>query len=217
LTPNPSTTRQVRGTSRGRDGLRSLLRGSHLFASTVHEILHLEPRRQPARRSLTASQTNLLRVICLDGKHPVGQVAQLLGISAPAATKTIDKLARLGLVERHRSGGDRRTRLFSVSPAGRERIRRHERRIAARLRAALDGFAPDEIDQLTRLLTRFSMSLLAAEPDGGKPCLRCAAYIEEDCPVGRARGGCPYREFLGKGHSARAAAGGVRASAGNVR
>jgi DNA-binding MarR family transcriptional regulator len=197
--------------------LRSLLRGSHLFASTVHELLHVAPRQEPAGRALTASQTNLLRVICLNGKHPVGQVAQLLGISAPAATKTIDKLARLGLVDRHRCGGDRRTRLFSVSPAGRELVRRHERRTAARLRAALDGFAPDEVGALTQLLTRFSMSLLAAEPDGGKPCLRCAAYIEEDCPVGRARGGCPYREFLDKGRGGAGAASGLSASAGSAR
>jgi len=183
--------------SRAARDLRPLLRGSHLFASTVNELLHLKPLRQSTPHTLTPSQSNLLRVICLDGEHPVGQVAKLLGISTPAATKTVDKLARLGLVERHGCAGDRRARLFSVSPAGRALVRRFERRIALRLRAALEGFSLDEVDAFTHLLTRFSVSLLTGEPVGGKPCLRCAAYVVKGCPVGRARGGCPHDEFSG--------------------
>lgn len=178
--------------------LHPLLRCSHLFAATVHELLQREPLEQSTPHALTPSQSNLLRVICMDGKHPVGRVAVLLGISTPAATKTIDKLERLGLVVRHPCGGDRRTRLFSVSPAGRALVRRYERRIAARLRAALKGFAPGEVDAFARLLTRFSVSLLAGETARGGPCLRCAAYFERDCPVGQARGGCPCDEFLSK-------------------
>ena len=196
--------------------LLPLLRGSHLFASTVHELLRLEPPARSTPYRLAPSQADLLRVICLNGEHPVGQVARLLGISAPAATKTVDKLERLGLVVRQRCGTDRRTRLFAVSPAGRALVRRSQRRIAARLRAALTGFAPHEVDAFVQLLTRFSFSLLASEPAGGKPCLRCAAYVDENCPVRRARGGCPYDEFFRKQVAAAGERGG-RAAAGSTR
>jgi MarR family 2-MHQ and catechol resistance regulon transcriptional repressor len=214
---SPPQRRHDRERFRAARDLHPLLRCSHLFAATVHELLQREPLERSTPHALTPSQSNLLRVICMDGKHPVGRVAVLLGISTPAATKTIDKLERLGLVVRHPCGGDRRTRLFSVSPAGRALVRRYERRIAARLRAALKGFAPGEVDAFVRLLKRFSVSLLAGEPAGGKSCLRCAAYVDKDCPVGQARGGCPCDEFFSQRWAAAAIERGAGAGEGNAR
>jgi len=172
-----------------------LLRGSHLLASAVRELGTIVPSSGGGVR-LSASQIHLLRVISLDGRHPVGQVARLLGISTPAATKTIDRLERLGLVERHAHEGDRRTRLFSVSAAGRALVRRNERRAAARMRAALRDLAPAEADAFPRLLARFSYALLTAAPAPRGSCLRCAAYLDTACPLARSRGGCPCDDFL---------------------
>jgi DNA-binding MarR family transcriptional regulator len=190
----PATSRK-----RGAPDLPALLRSSHIFASTVHDLLLVTPLRLAAPHALTPSQCNLLRIVSLDGRHPIGQAAQLLGISAPAATKTIDKLERLGLVVRRRRGSDRRTRMFAVTPAGREVVRRCDELRLSRLQAALKGFPRRDVDDLFRLLGRFSVSLLRGEPAGSGPCLHCAAYVEPGCPVERVRGGCPYREFIG-GH-----------------
>jgi DNA-binding MarR family transcriptional regulator len=201
-TPARPTTARKRG---GPD-LPALLRSSHIFASTVHELLLVTPLRLAAPHALTPSQCNLLRIVSLDGRHPIGQAAHLLGISAPAATKTIDKLERLGLVVRRRRGSDRRTRMFSVTPAGREVVRRCDELRLSRLSAALKGVPRHDVDEFVRLLGRFSISLLAGEPSGSGPCLHCAAYVTPGCPVERVREGCPYREFI-SGH------GGARESA----
>jgi hypothetical protein len=124
-------------------------------------------------------------------------MAGFLGVSAPAATKNIDKLERLGLIARSRSEGDRRTTLLTVSPAGRELVDRYERLEVARAQAALAGFEPEEVEAFSRLLERFSVSLIQQEPAGDGACLRCSACIEVGCPVGVARGGCPYQELRG--------------------
>jgi hypothetical protein len=114
-------------------------------------------------------------------------------MSPPAATKNIDKLERLGLVVRRPVAGDRRATSLSVSPKGRRLVRKFEELKAARLSPVFDCFRPQEVEELTQLLERFSVCLLSSEPSAEAFCLRCAAYIENGCPVGKARGGCPYQ------------------------
>ena len=94
---------------------------------------------------------------------------------------------------RSQSADDRRATLLAASPQGRELVQRYEDLKAQRVAPILAGHSPGTIDTLSDLLARFSLSLL----DLGRPpngyCLRCAAYVEDDCLVGRARGGCPYQ------------------------
>ena len=175
--------------------VRRFIRSSHIFASTVREVLELKPVREVSPVPLTLSQLHLLKLMLLNGRHQVGEVADFLGISSPAATKNIDKLEALGLLVRYPSRGDRRARLLSVSPKGRRLVRRYEKLKAARLSPVLARFRPQELEQLSRLLERFSLSLLENElpREGDGVCLRCDAYIESGCPVGLLRGGCPYQ------------------------
>jgi DNA-binding MarR family transcriptional regulator len=185
---------------------RRLLRYSHIFASAVHEILEAKLLRQVSRAPLTVSQFHLLALISFNGQHQVGEVADFLGVSAPAATKNIDKLERLGLVVRTPSKGDRRATLLSVSPKGRRLVRKYEELKTARIAPVFDSFAPPEIEQLSDFLRRFSVSLFNTDPVHEGFCLRCAAYIEEDCPVGQVHGGCPYLRLRGAHHREGAAA-----------
>jgi DNA-binding MarR family transcriptional regulator len=131
----------------------------------------------------------------LNGRHQVGEVADFLGVSPPAATKNIDKLEALGLLVRTPSAGDRRARLLSVSPKGRRLVRRYEQLREERLAPVLAKFHPEELERFASLLERFSLSLLEKEVAGDEDgvCLRCAAYIQSGCPVGQLRGGCPYQ------------------------
>jgi DNA-binding MarR family transcriptional regulator len=182
------------GLPAGRGDFFRLLRTSHIFASSVREALQATPLRR-APRSLTPSQARLLRLLCTDGRQPVGNVARVLGISAPAGTRTIDALERLDLVVRTQARSDRRTTLLSPSPAGRAWVRRYERVKSTRLEAALRGFEPEEVEALSNLLERFSISLLRGERTDRAVCLRCGAYIELGCAVGQVRGGCPYQKY----------------------
>lgn len=171
-----------------------LLRFSHIFASAVREMLEVKPLREASPSPLTLSQFHLLMLMSLNGSHQVGEVADFLGVSPPAASKTIDKLERLGLVVRAPSRGDRRATLLSVSPEGRRLVERCVKLKTGRMSPLLKGFLPVEIEQFVRFLERSSMLLLDFEPSGHGFCLRCAAYIDTGCPVGDIRGGCPHRK-----------------------
>jgi DNA-binding MarR family transcriptional regulator len=177
------------------DRLRRFLRYSHIFSSAVQEILESRYLGEVTELPLTLPQFHLLKLIALNGRHQVGEVAEFLGVSAPAASKNIDKLERLGLVVRGASEGDRRATLLSASRRGRRLVRSYEDLKAKRLRPLLGRFRPEEIDQLVRFLERFSVMLYARERSRDDFCLRCAAYCEDHCPVGHVLGNCPYEKI----------------------
>ena len=114
------------------------------FSAVVQEILELKLLREVSPDPLSLSQFHLLKLISLNGQHQVGQVADFLGVSAPAASKNIDKLERLGLVAREQCKGDRRAILLASSRRGRqlvEAVRGAEGR--QRLMPVLDSFSTE--------------------------------------------------------------------------
>ncbi len=172
-----------------------LLRNSHIFSAVVREVLEEDLIRDTTNLPLTLSQFHLLKLLSIDGQHQVGEVADFLGVSPPAASKNIEKLVRLGLLDRKRSEGDRRAMLLSVTSRGRRLVIRYEELKAARLYPLLDQFSPQDVEALAHLLERFSLALcgLGTLTDG--VCLRCAAYLQDECVVGAIQGGCPYQSL----------------------
>lgn len=180
--------------SNGGDLLR-LLRYSHIFASAVREVLETSLLKEASSLPLSLSQFHVLKLMSFNGQHQMGEVADFLGVSPPAATRNIDKLEALGLMTRTPSKGDRRATLLSVSAKGRRLVRRYEELKAERLTPVLENFTSEELKQLSSLLRRFSVSLYELDGPAEGSCLRCAAYIESNCPVGHVRGGCPYQQY----------------------
>ena len=179
-------------TAVGEPKLQRLLRLSHIFSSVVREILESKLLREATPLPLTISQFHVLKLMTINGNHQAGELAEFLGVSAPAATKNIDKLERFGLVIRSPSKGDRRATILSTSVKGRRLVERYEELKAIRLAPILEDFSSEEVEQISNLLERFSVSLLKRETTRRGFCLRCAAYIETGCPVGHVRGVCPY-------------------------
>jgi DNA-binding MarR family transcriptional regulator len=175
-----------------RDRLR-FLRYSHIFSAVVREVLELKILRRVSAHPLALSQFHLLKLISLKGQHQVGQVASFLGVSAPAASKNIDKLERLGLVIRRQSTSDRRATLLEPSPEGRRLVEDFETLKSAQLEPVLSQFDSTEVRQLTHLLERFSLALMASEEPGEGLCFRCAAYFEDNCPILHYHQDCPYQ------------------------
>lgn len=188
------------------------MRQSHIFASVVREILEVELLRSATELPLTVTQFHLLRLMSLGGQYHLSDLAAFLGVSAPAATKNVDKLERLGLASRTRSEGDRRATWLTLSPEGRRLVGEFEARKAARLAPVLRSFPAPHLGALIQLLERISVSLVSTESEGwsgcARTCLRCAAYIDEQCPIGEVLGGCPYQVARQRRETADAARGG---------
>ncbi len=177
------------------DRLRRFLRIGHIFSASVQEIVGSRFLAESTDLPITLAQLHLLKLLANNGEHRVSDAAVLLGVSSPAATKCIDKLERLGLLSRTPSTSDRRATILSASPEGRDLVREYERVNRKRLGPVLNGFSPDEIDDLTDMLERVAVALFDREGSEMSSCLCCGAYIENDCSIARVRGGCPYQEM----------------------
>ena len=202
MTPNTASAWQnARSRKAGADlseqCRRTFLHHSHIFASVVHDVLEMKFLEEVTPLSLTLSQFRLLKVIALNGSHQVGEVAVFLGMSPPAATKNLDKLKRLGLILRNPSKGDRRATLVTPSAKGRRLVQEYENLKAGRLSPVLEMFEPCEIEQLVKLMKRFSVLMARQENSGGGLCLWCAAYCQPNCAVAVMRGGCPCLALRG--------------------
>lgn len=187
---------------------RRLVRFTHIFSSAVRELLEIKLLQEITRDPLSLSQFHLLRAVTLNGHFHSAELAGFLGVSAPAGTKNIDKLERLGFIVRHACKEDRRVTLLSASAKGRRLVQRYEARKARSLAPVLERFSSDELRQLARLLERFTLSLIEHQETGSGLCLYCAAYCIRKCPVGRVRGGCPF-ERLRAAHGREKSIGGV--------
>ncbi|HEU4366500.1 MAG TPA: MarR family transcriptional regulator [Candidatus Krumholzibacteria bacterium] len=191
----PTPREDGHGGSAADERLHGVLRLSHIFSSVVREILEIRLVEEATPLPLTLSQFHILKLMTLNGRHQVGELAEFLGVSAPAITKSVDKLERFGLVVRTPSEGDRRAILLAPSPKGRRLVERYEELKVARLRPALAEFSNEELGHFTGMLERVSVALLRQEETPRGFCMRCAAYIETGCPVGHVRGGCPYERL----------------------
>lgn len=171
----------------------SLIRQCHVFTSCTRDLLEAGLVADVAPEPLSEAQFHLLRLVALNGSHQVREAAEFLGVSGPAATKNVDKLERLGLVERTTPAADRRTRLLACTPRGLEVVERYEALKERRLAPVLARFSPEELHALGSLLQRFSTALVEEHSEASGLCLRCGAYYEAQCPVDKVRAECTYR------------------------
>jgi DNA-binding MarR family transcriptional regulator len=122
--------------------------------------------RRETHTGLTPTQVAALATLQRRGPVPLGVLAEAERISAPTATKVVDKLARAGLVERRAHPEDRRVSLVAVTPAGHELLtatRRHKTAWLATRLAALDPADRDRLLDAVEVLER----LVAPDaPDG---------------------------------------------------
>lgn len=108
--------------------------------------------RQQADLPLTLTQLSALATIQTDGPLPIGTLADLEHVSAPTATKVVDKLHADGLVDRVGDPTDRRRTLVSATPAGVTLLEDHRARKTAWLSTQLAELPSDDIDRLTAAL-----------------------------------------------------------------
>ena len=74
----------------------------------------------------------------------MGQLAEVLGVSRPAATQLVDKLVEHGMVERRHDLQDRRVVLVDYVPGMHEVARRIMESRRSRLAAALETLTDEE-------------------------------------------------------------------------
>lgn len=78
------------------------------------------------------------------GPQSIGRLAEIVGVSPPAATQLVDRLAEHGIVERRPDTSDRRMVIVDYTPGEREVARRIMESRREPLRRVVDQMSDDE-------------------------------------------------------------------------
>jgi len=174
------------------------LRNAQIFATSVHEVLEQRILHAICESPLSRSQFHLLRLMSLVDGCQVHDVATLLGVSVSAATKTLDKLLNLGFIRRRPTRQDGRGTWFTLSVKGRQLVRQYMTTMSEPYTRVFDALSRSEQTNLADMLERFALGLLGQVDRDSDTCLRCAAFYDELCSVGKLRGRCPVQEILSR-------------------
>ncbi len=114
------------------------------------------------------SQYPLLATLDRAGAMTVSALAETLGLSQPAITRTLANLVTLGLVDSARAPGDQRQKHMSLTPAGTAALARARIEVWPRVEAAvidlLAGLSGPLLDQIGAIETRLAANPLHATP-----------------------------------------------------
>lgn len=174
------------------DLIRQMMGASHVFCTTVNALLE----RSLAAASdgeVVLSQVRLMLLISRpDRCYKVTDVAEFLGVTNAAASRSIDRLVQRGLVARTVSESDRRAVELSLTREGAALLDRFEEARYQELWRALGEFPEEELLTAVSLLDRLSVRVAGLETDADEGCPRCGLHFRETCLMSDALGrDCP--------------------------
>ncbi|MBA8793055.1 DNA-binding MarR family transcriptional regulator [Friedmanniella endophytica] len=151
----------------------------------LDELVRFVVRHTAAHSTMSISALSTLGSLAECGALRITELAVREGVSQPSMTTMVNRLERLGLVDRRPDPRDARGTLIEITPAGREVRRRRRAGRAAFLGTLVDRLDPDEVEQLARvapLLARL------ADRDGLPDAVAAAREAGgDDPPAGSGR------------------------------
>jgi DNA-binding MarR family transcriptional regulator len=107
---------------------------------------------RPGHRDLSRTATSVLATLREEGPRRVTELAASEAVAQPSMTTLVNRLERLGLVERGPDPGDARAALVSLTAAGRERLQALRETRAARLHERLAALPAGDLAALEAAL-----------------------------------------------------------------
>jgi DNA-binding MarR family transcriptional regulator len=179
--------------------IESFVGSTRIFAAALADVF--EPRLLDEAGSvrLTAAQMKVLRLIAQAGVRTVGDVAAFLGVSDAAASRTLDRLVRLGLLKRAARAEDRRTSELALTAAGSGVVAKHADARRRHLAKVFSGCTPEELRSAAAVLDRVAAAIVTHSPNPEQVCLQCDVNFKERCLLeGVVRRPCSYRKRAGR-------------------
>ena len=138
------------------------------------------PGERLAKLGLFAGQEQVVQALAAAGTMTMGDLAALLRVRPPTASKTVTRLAALGIVERRAESGDGRVVRVQLTETGRakaEAIERIQEEVEAEL---LDHLDKTDRRRLRKLLRKAARGLAEAAGASGQTTEADAEIEAED-------------------------------------
>ena len=137
----------------------------NIFVSYLRVTQHMSQqfRSHFGRLDLTFPQALVLTVLGEDGPVPISALAERTGSANSTVSGIVDRLEKLELARRERSGEDRRV-IYVAATARYEQLRKKtETDVGGYFSSVMDTLTEREKDQIIAALSRLDEALLAWE------------------------------------------------------
>jgi DNA-binding MarR family transcriptional regulator len=134
------------------------------FRSLVADLMRARSLRDPLAElhpDLTGPQVHAIVHLGLDGALPTTVLSQRVGASVPSTTGLVDRLERLGLVERDKDPSDRRVVLVRLTDAGRDVFATVDKDATEKMTLLFSALDPTDVETLLGVLERMLVVLRA--------------------------------------------------------
>lgn len=174
-----------------------LLGAARMLSLAIEELVERKLHQELAGNRLSRSQWKLLEIFGTTAVGTVTEVAAYQGISTAAASKAVERLVRLNLLERAVDARDRRHIRLSLSAEGRSLATSYLRQINLRVADLLEPNSVDDLAEIRRVLERLTVRVLRAEGDPSGTCIQCGLNGRESCLMEDAlQQDCLYHSIL---------------------
>lgn len=138
-----------------RNPFASLTEEAYLNLVRTNDRLQIEFTRLFRQFGLTPSQYNILRILRGEGAPlPILEIARRTVTMVPGITGLIDRLEKVGLVQRKRCQRDRRIIFVELAEAGRKVLGDMDPHVSQTLDRLFAHFEAGELRELIRLLEK---------------------------------------------------------------
>jgi MarR family transcriptional regulator, organic hydroperoxide resistance regulator len=159
---------------------------SALFSKIMLDPMDLRLPQEVSDIEITSSQLQGLIYILRHQGTSIGDLAEGLSISHPAAVKLVSRLERKSLVAREESEQDRRVSYVRLTELGKVLTEKTQSTRLEILARATSQMNEQELEGLMRGLEALFSATLASQSTVEKACLRCGNSHIGCCPVNRA-------------------------------
>jgi DNA-binding MarR family transcriptional regulator len=122
--------------------------------------MHGAGTRFALREALHPTDVQAMAVLAAAGRPlGAGELSAELELSTGATTRLVDRLERVGHLERHADADDKRRRLISVTPSAAATAGAYFGQLGVRVEAVLDRFDDDEQVVIERFLGQLVASM----------------------------------------------------------
>ncbi|MHB1133009.1 MAG: MarR family winged helix-turn-helix transcriptional regulator [Chloroflexota bacterium] len=164
-------------------------KATDLFVSVLAKALTQRLLDEQFAGRVTTAQVQGLRYLAHNEERLMSDLAEGLGISYPAATKTVERLVRKGLVVRESDPADRRVVRVRLTEAGDRLISDIDGARTDMLSTVLAKLPPEDHAALMQGLGAFINAALKEVEDDSlltEICLHCGDTHQAGCPVAQA-------------------------------
>jgi len=168
---------------------------SRILARLVHDVSERDYLNHASALPLSRSQFVTLKILLYTGPFTIGDIASTIGISRAAASKNIDKLVKMKLVQRKEVPTDRRSTRVSILAAGEIIVESYDARRNEKQQKILSSFTDREKTLFNNLLEKYIRGALQHEGNFDLMCLMCGGEYDEACVIKDTRGLCYYKDI----------------------